>query len=180
MKENGKVWKYKAIVVIVIMLVFMGSIMLLIGMKQHPKVVYPSGRLVLLEGTSGQTVTNTIIIDLVPDGSRIDVLNISGRLYFWQFNRTSLLYEDLNVSDSGYKYLSVSIGLNGTDNKTYIGNFANMCVIANIFNCDVFPITTNTELKLYFTYAFPAEGCSCNNRDYQYIFRPEFRKGYIV
>jgi len=173
-ENNSKVWKQKAIVVLAVMLAFMAFVMILIGTSPHPKLNWNNGRLVLLEGNSEETITNTITVKIQPDGSRIDVLNISGRLYYWEFNRSSLLYEDINVSKDMYKNLFVSIGINGSEYKTELGNLQDGYVKGDIFTCNCLPILNDIELKLYCTYHFPT-----GEQKYQYIFKPEIRRGYI-
>ena len=178
-EKNGKKWKYKAIIITAVMLSFIALIMIQIGTAPKPKIEFVAGREVLFEGDSGGSIIDSMVVKIVPDGERIDVLNISGELYFYEFSYKTLTYEKIKLENDWLDYMSLSIGMNGTLGQTFIGNFSNGYVKVNIFNCHLFPITSTTGLKLYFKYSFPAESCSCRNKHYMYLFRPTFRQGYI-
>ena len=167
--------KYRKIQIAIAVVFFIGvaSLLLSVYMKPNPEFDIIEGKQVVLEGMSGETGRNNSVLSITTHGNPIDVLNVSGTLY----NKVNGSLEPLAADF--YSNLYLSIDYNETK-QILVGTFNDGCVIISSYTSDLFPITEDTTINLYFSYHFPdITGCKCNRFYSTYVFIPKIRIGYI-
>jgi len=114
-------------------------------------------------GGKEETVSASKEISINAFDKEVDFLEIGGQLYL---NGELIvgMGERIKVS---VLYLS---------NIYYIGNFTAGYQYINSNNCDIFPITNNTNLTLKFDFTVPSQYCSCKGV-YTFIFNETLRIG---
>lgn len=170
--------KIKPVIVVTLASVIFALVVIL-TIQNAPKIDYNfvDKEVVVLEGDSSQTVSDSINIVLYPYGNRVDLINVTGFLYTLDFNRTTGVYDVNELPTEVYNGISLVVNVDG---KNYdVGSFTNETLIFSFFKADFLPVYNMTEINFTFSYHFPAVTCHCQDQHYKYVFKPNFRFAHI-
>lgn len=155
------------------------AIVLVISIIPHPDLYYLEDDIIILSGSSGQTATDALLLDIRPNECRIDAINITGLFFKNVFNETKGTYDEIVLKPPDYEKIFIRIGYNEST-AISVGHFNGKSIYINRVDTDIFPIVNDTILVIYFDYTFPSESCGCRNKDYQYTFYSKIKVGKEV
>lgn len=156
MNDKKKVSNKTVILILLVATLIMGICLLTYSLTYGPvpTIEYMDNHTLTFVGGKEEKVTATRTVEIQTEGRPVDFLDIRGKLY----------YNDELMPDSMYQRLSVSISLNNSNIVYVVGDLLEKFLYVNTNNCNIFPITKNTVLKIHFIFIIPTEYCSCRGQ----------------
>ena len=163
---------------LLIVIMFIGTLILGLTLIPQPSFKVVGNASICLSGASGQNSTNITQIAVNPYGQLVDAILVEGTLYekVWDESTNDFLLKPLPEE----KYDNLFLSIKDFQGKTsyHIGHFTNKSIYINRLNTDLLPLSGDLLMEFIFEYRFPSVSCSCQSKNYSYVFQPVIAFGY--